>query len=262
MLSPGMTLHLRQMPICVILVITTATMASAMVGGAPVDAAAGSVLTIVGSRGNFCTGTLIAPDVVISAAHCTLPGATYKIVEYDDKRQPILRDVKRVALHPQFSAENILGHRASADVSLLQLSKPMTAPAPALLGTPHHPLASGNVFKVSGVGVTIRGDGRSGGMVHTAPLVATGQPGTLQIRLVDPATNNDSPGLGACTGDSGAPVFEAQNEREVVIGVVSWSTGPKNTAGCGGLTGVTPLTLYRDWILQTSRNWGANIDAP
>jgi secreted trypsin-like serine protease len=257
-----MTLHLRQTLICVILVMSTAPMAIAMVGGAPVDATAGSVLTIVGSRGNFCTGTLIAPDLVISAAHCTSPGATYKIVEYDDKRQPILRDIKRVASHPQFSAENILGHRASADVALLQLSEPMTTHTPALLGTPHQPLASGNVFKVSGVGVTIRGDGRSGGVAHTAPLVATGQPGTLQIRLVDPATNNDSPGLGACTGDSGAPVFETQNERAFVIGVVSWSTGPKNTAGCGGLTGVTPLTLYRDWILQTSRNWGANIAAP
>ena len=24
-----------------------------------------------------------------------------------------------------------------------------------------------------------------------------------------------------------------------------------------GMTGVTPLTLYRDWILQTARQWGA-----
>ena len=27
----------------------------------------------------------------------------------------------------------------------------------------------------------------------------------------------------------------------------------------GGLTGVTPLTLYRDWILQTARQWGASL---
>ncbi|HEX9469860.1 MAG TPA: S1 family peptidase, partial [Bradyrhizobium sp.] len=36
----------------------------------------------------------------------------------------------------------------------------------------------------------------------------------------------------------------------------SWSTGPNGSAGCGGLTGVTPLTLYRDWILQTAQHWG------
>ena len=28
-------------------------------------------------------------------------------------------------------------------------------------------------------------------------------------------------------------------------------------AGCGGLTGVTPLTLYRDWIAKTVRGWMA-----
>jgi hypothetical protein len=40
---------------------------------------------------------------------------------------------------------------------------------------------------------------------------------------------------------------------------VSWSTGPNNASGCGGLTGVTPLALYRDWILRTARSWGAGI---
>ena len=30
-------------------------------------------------------------------------------------------------------------------------------------------------------------------------------------------------------------------------------------AGCGGITGVTPLTLYRDWIAQTARQWGAGL---
>jgi hypothetical protein len=41
--------------------------------------------------------------------------------------------------------------------------------------------------------------------------------------------------------------------------VVSWSTGPNGSAGCGGMTGVTPLTLYRDWILQTARKWGVGL---
>jgi hypothetical protein len=41
--------------------------------------------------------------------------------------------------------------------------------------------------------------------------------------------------------------------------VVSWSTGANNAAGCGGLTGVTPLTLYKDWIVKTARSWGAAI---
>jgi secreted trypsin-like serine protease len=68
--------------------------------------------------------------------------------------------------------------------------------------------------------------------------------------------------LGACTGDSGGPVFEEQQGKPVIIGVISWSTGPNGTGGCGGLTGVTPLTLYRDWIVQTARQWGSVLTAP
>ncbi|OJU15257.1 MAG: hypothetical protein BGN84_08620 [Afipia sp. 62-7] len=65
--------------------------------------------------------------------------------------------------------------------------------------------------------------------------------------------------MGACTGDSGASAFEDQDRRSVITGVVSWSTAANNSAGCGGLTGVTPLTLYRNWIVKTTRSWGAKI---
>lgn len=239
------------------LALSAALPASAMVGGAPAteDGMGRSVVTIIGSRGTFCSGALIAPDLVLSAAHCVMPGADYKIVLYDAQHQPQLRDVKRVASHPQFNVQGILAHRATADVALLKLSEPLKTKTPAPSGAPLEPIAAGSRFTVFGIGVTIRGDGKSGGTIRAASLVATGQPGRLQIRLVDPATNNTGPGLGACTGDSGAPVFEDQNGRAVIIGVVSWSTGPNNAAGCGGLTGVTPLTLYRNWITDTARAW-------
>ena len=95
--------------------------------------------------------------------------------------------------------------------------------------------------------------------MRAANLVATGRPGTLQVRLVDPATGGERAGLGACTGDSGAPVFVAQGGRLAVAGVVSWSTGPKLAAGCGGLTGVTPLVRYRDWIVETAKRMGSRL---
>jgi secreted trypsin-like serine protease len=117
-------------------------------------------------------------------------------------------------------------------------------------------MAAGSRFTLAGIGVTVRGDGKSGGTIRAAGLVATGKPGTLQIRLVDPVAQGTRDGLGACTGDSGGPVFEDQQDGPAIIGVVSWSTGPNGSAGCGGLTGVTPLTLYHDWILQTARQLG------
>jgi hypothetical protein len=242
---------------CLIVSLPTAI---AMVGGAgaPPASIARAVVLIVGSRGNFCTGTAIAPDLVLTVAHCVLPGSDYKIVQYDSARTPILRDVASVTAHPKFDLKTMLAHRATADVALLKLAAPLAGVEPAMLGTPGA-VAPGDAFLVAGVGVAQRGDGKSGGTVRAATLTATGRPGTLQIRLVDPATKGETAGLGACTGDSGAPVFRSGNGRFALIGVVSWSTGPQNSAGCGGLTGVTPLTLYGEWVTQTAKTLGNQL---
>jgi secreted trypsin-like serine protease len=252
---------IRRLTLAMLSIAALAAPATAMVGSAREadDGVGRALITIVGSRGNFCSGALIAPDLVLSAAHCVSPGADYKIVQRDAQGQPQLRDVRRVAAHPQFDIRAIQANRATADVALLQLAAPLSGKAPLPLGAPIDPLAAGQSFIVAGIGVAQRGDGKSGGVARSAQLIATGRPGRLQIRLVDPATNNLRDGQGACTGDSGGPALQLQDGRAKIIGVVSWSTGANNVAGCGGLTGVTPLTLYRDWIEQTAQSWGATL---
>src|SRR3954451_18838342 len=107
--------------------------AAAMVGGAaaPPDSIARSVALIVGSHGNSCTGVALAPDLVLTAAHCVLPGADYKIVEFDTAHRPLLRDIVRITAHPTFDPKK---HRAGADVALLKLAAPLARIAPAALG--------------------------------------------------------------------------------------------------------------------------------
>jgi secreted trypsin-like serine protease len=227
--------------------------AAAMVGGAAASDLKSPVM-IVGSRGNSCTGTAIARDLVLIAAHCVAPGADYKLVEYDAQRQPQLRDTARIERHPQFSMDSFLNSRATADVALIKFTSPLPNP-PAAVSAEKLSVAPGDRFTVVGYGLSERGNGRSGGVRRAAERIATGRPGNLQIRLMDPATRNERTGLGACTGDSGAPVFRGN----AVIGVVSWSTGPNNAEGCGGLTGVTPLSLYRSWIVETARKLGSPL---
>jgi hypothetical protein len=245
--------------IAVLVVWFALTPASAMVGGAPPAGEAGrAVLLMVGSRGTSCSAVALARDLVLTAGHCVLPGADYKLVEFGPARQPLLKDIASIVSHPEFDVNAVLRHRVTADVALLKPAAPL-AKEPALLAPPGSAVAAGDRLVVAGYGLATPGDGRSGGTLRSATLVATGQPGPLQIRLIDPATKGERAGLGACTGDSGAPVFRTTAGALAVIGVVSWSTGPKNSEGCGGLTGVTPLVHYRDWIAQSAARLGSPL---
>src|SRR2546429_3688590 len=173
--------------------------ADAIVGGG-VPSAEGigrSVATIVGSRGNFCTGALIAPGLALTAAHCVQPGAVYKIVEYGADRQPQLRDVKKVAIHPAFSMQAITAHRATADVALLQLEASPSGKNAADLGVPQVPIVAGSRFTIAGIGVAIRGEGKSGGAVSGVGGGGADAPRGVAKRLVLPAGHAARGGAGA-----------------------------------------------------------------
>jgi len=236
--------------------------ALAMVGGAPAvaEGIGRSVVMILGSYGTACSATAIARELLLTAAHCVQPGADYKLVDNTPGREPVLKDIARIERDPQFDLKRLFAHLATADVAVIKLAEPLPSRIPPVrIGGEDASIAVGDTLVVAGYGVTARGDGRTGGTVRAATLVVTGLPGTLQIRLFDPSTKGQSPGLGACAGDSGAPAFRDTNGNLAIIGVVSWSTGPKLSAGCGGLTGITPLLRYRAWILDTARTLGSPL---
>ena len=236
--------------------------AGAMVGGAPpASGGAGrSVVMILGSGGTACTATAIARDLLLTAAHCVQAGADYKLADLWSASRPQLKDITRIERDPQFDLKRLLGHLATADVAVVKLAEPLPAkipPAPLDGGT--LPAAPGDSFVVAGYGVTVRGDGRTGGTVRAATLVASGTPNSLQLRLFDPRTKGETAGLGACGGDSGAPAFRDHEGTLEIAGVVSWSTGPKLSGGCGGLTGITPLIRYSSWIIWAARGLGSPL---
>jgi secreted trypsin-like serine protease len=235
---------------------------AAMVGGArpAADGVGRSVVMLDGSGGTVCTATAIGRDLLLTAAHCVQPGSEYKLLENPSSREAKLKDVARIERHPQFELKRLFAHLATADVALIKLAAPLPAKIPATrLDSESETVVVGDALLVAGYGVTVRGAERLDGLVRAATLVATGQPGTLQIRLFDPRTKGESPGLGACTGDSGAPAFREENGGLTLIGVVSWSTGPKLTAGCGGLTGITPIVRYRTWVVDTAKALGSPL---
>jgi secreted trypsin-like serine protease len=230
--------------------------AFAVTGNAPPAAgwAARPIVMIVDTRDDFCTGTALAQDLVLTAAHCVVRPVQYT-AKTDQTGVPV--PVRTIVRHPRFDFANYASSRATADIALLKLAAPLPdIVVPATLAAPRRVVA-GETLTIAGFGVTIAGTARGLGLPRMATLTVTGTPGSLQIRLYDVATRNQQIGLGGCTGDSGAPAFDG--DGPLVIGVVSWSTAPGDEEGCGGLTGVTPLLLYRDWIVDTARKLNSPI---
>ena len=234
--------------------------ALALTGNAPPASgfAARPIVMIVDPRGDLCTGTALTRDLVLTAAHCVAGKLDYQVKTFQTGQSI---PVRSIALHPRFDLASYAASRATADLALLKLAAPLAdLVLPAKLA-PARRVAAGERLTIAGFGVTVAGTARGLGMPRMATLTVTGKPGSLQIRLYDLATRNErigqSSGLGACTGDSGAPAFEPATEA--VIGVVSWSTAPGDEEGCGGLTGVTPLLLYRAWIVDTARKFNSPI---
>jgi len=230
--------------------------AVAITGNAPVAAgwAARAIVMLVDARDDLCTATALAQDLVLTAAHCVARNIDYRIKAY---QTGVVIPVRNVVRHPDFDLRSYAASRATADVALVKLSAPLPdSVIPAALAAPRR-VTPGETLVIAGFGVTISGTARGLGQPRMATLSVTGKPGALQIRVFDIATRNLRPGLGGCTGDSGAPAYDG--EGPLVIGVVSWSTAPNDEEGCGGLTGLTPLLLYRDWIIDTARKLNAPI---
>ena len=234
-------------------------------GGRTVSVREVPIVAVLGKRSDglrrtravFCTATPLARDLVLTAAHCVWPDAQVGVVPTPGAR-PI--PVTEIAWHPQFSAQAYERHRATADVALLRLTFPLPEIiSPVALGAPSEPVAVGDRLTIAGVGSTVPGADEFDGLARATTLVVTGRPGNLQVRLVDPITRGERAGLGACSADSGGPALREIGKKLRVIGVISWTTGPAESEGCGGLTGITPLSLYRSWIVEQAAKMGRQI---
>jgi hypothetical protein len=236
--------------------LTLGAPALAVTGHAPPATgwAARAIVMVVDPRGDLCTGTALTRDLVLTAAHCVARNERYEVRPYQTDATFAVRSV---ALHPRFDFESYAASRATADVALIKLTGVLPdIVVPAALAAPRR-VHVGETLTIAGFGTVAAGSDRGLGLPRKARLTVTGVPGSLQIRLYDQATRNKRPGLGACTGDSGAPAYDG--EGPLVIGVVSWSTAPLDEEGCGGLTGVTPLLNYRAWIVDTARKFNSPL---
>ncbi len=215
-----------------------------IIGG--VASAAGDFPTTVAiSNGGLCTGTLIAPDLVLTAAHCILPsllGASSQQQVTDQTQiifdadnvfggSGITRRVAETIPHPDFSM-NSLGDN---DIGLIRLQSPMSDRTPTPINRIHDDAKVGLDVTQVGYGATEVGGQGAGRLFAIAAKKTTscsGFGGSNEKLLCFSQTD----GKGKCQGDSGGPSFALIGGVERVVGVTSF--GDQNGAQFGADTRV------------------------
>ena len=120
----------------------------------------------VGSGYTLCSGTVVSPNVILTAGHCAEdtttgalnPAGGYRVVtgtlDWSDASTRQVSDVSQVIVYPGFNAATGQG-----DAALLVLSTPTTAP-PIPLAPPGDIglLTPGTIGAIAGWGETVGGD--------------------------------------------------------------------------------------------------------
>ncbi|HEX7134413.1 MAG TPA: trypsin-like serine protease, partial [Iamia sp.] len=222
--------------------------------------------TVDNRDAQFCGGTLIARNWVLTAGHCVSdlgdPG------DPSDDFFPRVQDIEvlvgtqdlqsggtRIAVVEFRQHPSWLQYDGRNDLALLRLDKP----APASI--PFQPLTAQNVSPSAGAAVTTTGWGTTAFgepnyptklrqvtvNVSSASDCQDGYPGFYQQSTMVCAA---APGKDSCQGDSGGPLVQNRGGTWVQVGIVS--TGE----GCAfeGFPGIyTRVAAFSNWIKQQIR---------
>lgn len=234
------------------------TLPAPVVGGSASPPGAWPDVAAVLANDAMCTGTLIAPDVVLTAGHCIGVHPVEVVlgsVDLSDATSGEVIAVKSATAYPDW--------QHSYDVGVLVLEHAATAKPRAIASacTISEHLTAGAKVEVVGFGLTDKAGTGMNVKLHQA-MLAVDNPTCAGDPSCEPSIAPGGEfiaggdGKDACFGDSGGPIFIPSDRGSAIVGVVSRGIAASG-APCGGGGVYVRADKVVTWIEHlTSRTLG------